>query len=78
MWALFTGGLLAGIRKLIGPRSWRLGHSLAAIVMIAGTVIHTWLIQGAMEDLTKAGLCVIVLAAGARALQQRKVWRLLR
>ncbi|QCO54432.1 ferric reductase [Pseudorhodobacter turbinis] len=78
MWAVFTGGLLAGIRKRIGPRSWRLGHSLAAIVMITGTVIHTWRIQGAMEDLTKAGLCVIVLAAGAWALQQRRVWRLLR
>lgn len=78
MWAVFVGALLAALRKRIGLRLWRIGHSVAVVLMMIGTVVHTWLIQGAMEDTSKAVLCVIVLGTGAWALRQRRVWRLLR
>jgi predicted ferric reductase len=78
MWAVFVAALLAAVRKRIGLRIWRLGHSVAVFVIITGTVVHAWLIQGAMEDFTKGGLCLMVLGAGAYVLGQRRAWRMLR
>lgn len=78
MWAVFAAALLAVVRKRIGLRLWRLGHSLAVVVVVTGTVVHAWLIEGAMESVTKGVLCVMVLAAAAWALRQRKAWRVLR
>ena len=78
MWAVFASALLAAMRRKIGPRSWRLAHSAAAAVIVTGTVVHAWLVQGAMENLTKGVLCLLVLGAGAWALRKRRVWRLLR
>lgn len=78
MWAVFISGLLAAFRRRITLRIWRLVHSVAVILIVIGTVVHTWRIEGAMEDITKAVLCIMVLAAGAWALHKRKPWRLLR
>ncbi|WP_170332136.1 ferric reductase-like transmembrane domain-containing protein [Ruegeria arenilitoris] len=78
MWTLFATAILAAVRKQLGLRIWRLGHSVAAVVIVTGTVVHAWLIQGAMENVTKGALCVIVLGAGAWALCRRRVWRMLR
>lgn len=78
MWALFATSLLAAVRKHLGLRVWRLGHSVAAGVVVTGTVVHAWLIQGTMEDLTKGALCLFVLGAGLLALRRRRVWRMFR
>ncbi|MBI6630789.1 ferric reductase-like transmembrane domain-containing protein [Pontibaca salina] len=78
MWAVFATAILAAVRKRLGLRIWRLGHSVAAIVIVTGTVVHAWLIQGAMEDVTKGALCLLVLGAGTWALRRRQVWRMLR
>lgn len=78
MWAVFAAALLAAMRKRIGLRIWRLGHSLAVGITVTGTVVHAWLIQGAMGTFTKATLCLLVLAAGVWALRQRRAWRILR
>jgi hypothetical protein len=78
MWAVFFGAFLAAMRGRIGLRIWRLGHSGAAVVIVTGTVVHAWLIQGAMETFTKGFLCLLVLGAGALALRQRRVWRMFR
>ncbi|MBW3097957.1 ferric reductase-like transmembrane domain-containing protein [Pseudohoeflea coraliihabitans] len=78
MWGVFAAALLAAVRRKIGPRFWRLGHSVAVVIIVAGTVVHTWLIDGTMEVVTKAALCLLVLAATAYALRKRRVWRLLR
>lgn len=78
MWALFATSLLAAFRERLGFRIWRLGHSVAAVVIVTGTVGHAWLIQGVMEDVTKGALCLLVLGAGAWALRRRRVWRMLR
>lgn len=78
MWAVFAAALLAAMRKRIGLRLWRVGHSIAVAVVIIGTVVHAWLIEAAMEDVTKAALCLMVLGVGAFALCQRRAWRMLR
>ncbi|SMC99032.1 ferric reductase-like transmembrane domain-containing protein [Primorskyibacter flagellatus] len=78
MWALFATAILAAARKRLGLRIWRLGHSAAAIVIVTGTVVHAWLIQGTMEYVTKGALCLLVLGAGAWTLRRRRVWRMLR
>jgi hypothetical protein len=78
MWALFATAILATARKRLGLRIWRLGHSVAAVVIVTGSVVHAWLVQGAMEDVTKGALCLFVLGAGAWVLRRRRVWRILR
>ncbi len=78
MWAVFGAALLAGLRTRLSLRVWRLGHSVAVIVIVTGTVVHAWLVQGAMGTATKAALCVLVLGAAAWALRKRRVWRILR
>lgn len=76
-WALFIAAFLAAVRKRIGLRNWRLGHSIAVVAIVIGTVVHAWLIQGTMEVYTKRALCLMVLCVGAFALWKRRVWRLL-
>jgi len=36
---------------------------LLAVVIVVGTVVHGLLIEGAMETVSKAALCALVLAA---------------
>lgn len=78
MWAVFVAALLAVCRKRIGLRIWRVGHSVAVAVVITGTVVHAWLIEGAMGTVTKGVLCLMVLGAGSWVLRQRRAWRMLR
>jgi predicted ferric reductase len=68
MWAIFAVAVLAALRRRLGlrPRTWRIAHVLLAIVIVAGTVLHAILIEGAMEMVTKAALCALVLAAVAK------------
>jgi predicted ferric reductase len=77
MWAIFSVALLAALRRRLGlrPRTWRIAHSLLAIVIVVGTVIHGLLIEGAMETATKAALCALVLAATTKLMADLWVWR---
>ena len=77
MWALCAAALLAAARHKIGPRIWRLGHSLLVVMVIVGSIVHAWMIEGTMETTTKAGLCILVICATVWALRRRRVWRLL-
>ena len=65
MWAVFATALLAALRRplRLGWRRWRFGHTALALVIVAGTAIHALLVEGTMEPLSKAALCLIVLAA---------------
>lgn len=78
MWAVFAAGAIALLRKRLGLRMWRLGHSIAVATTVIATVGHAWLIQGTMETLTKAALCLFAVGACLWVLRQRRVWRLLR
>jgi predicted ferric reductase len=77
MWAIFAVALLAVLRRRLGlrPRTWRLAHMLLAIVIVVGSVVHGILIEGAMETVSKAVLCALVLAATIKVMADLRVWR---
>jgi predicted ferric reductase len=76
MWAIFAVALLANFRRRLGPRTWRIAHTLLAIVIVAGSVVHGILIEGTMETVSKAVLCALVLAATIKVMADLRVWRL--
>ena len=67
MWATFAAATLAALRRRLplGPLAWRRAHTALAVIVVAGTVIHALLIEGAMGTVSKAALCAAVLAATA-------------
>lgn len=77
MWAIFAVALLAAFRRRLGlrPQTWRTAHMLLAIVIVAGSVVHGLLIEGAMETVSKAVLCALVLAAAIKVMVDLRVWR---
>jgi predicted ferric reductase len=68
MWAILAVALLAIFRRRLGLRTWRVAHMLLAIVIVAGSVVHALLIEGTMETISKAALCVLVVAAAIKGL----------
>jgi predicted ferric reductase len=76
MWAIFTVALLAALRRRLGPRTWRIAHTLLAIFIVAGSVLHGVLIEGTMETVSKTALCALVLAATIKVMADLRVWRL--
>ncbi len=58
MWAIFAVALLAVLRRRLGlpPRTWRLAHMLLAVVIVAGSVVHSMLIEGTMADMLEVGM----------------------
>ena len=77
MWAIFAVALLASLRRRLGlrPRTWRIVHSLLAIVIVAGSVAHAVLIEGTMETVSKVALCALVLGAATKVLGDLWLWR---
>ena len=43
-------------------------------MIVVGTVVHGLLIEGAMETVSKAALCALVLAATAKVMAELRVW----
>jgi predicted ferric reductase len=68
MWAIFTVALLAAFRRRLGLRTWRIAHMVLAAVIVVGTVLHGMLIEGAMETVSKAALCALVLGAAIKVM----------
>jgi len=77
MWAIFAVALLAALRRRLGLRlrTWRIAHTLLAIVIVVGSVAHAILIEGAMETISKVGLCALVLGAATKVMVDLRVWR---
>ena len=75
MWAIFAVAVLAAFRRRLRPRTWRIAHTLLAIVIVVGSVAHGILIEGAMETVSKAALCALVLAATIKVMADLRVWR---
>jgi predicted ferric reductase len=75
MWIIFAVALLAALRRRLGlqPRTWRIVHLSLAIVIVVATVFHALLIEGAMEMISKAALCALVLAAVGKLVAD--LWR---
>jgi len=70
MWAVFATAFLAALRRRPRPvpRTWRRAHTALAVVIVIGSVVHALLIEGTMERLSKAVLCLLVVAATAKTL----------
>lgn len=64
MWAVFAAALLAALRRRLRlrPMVWRLLHRAFAVVIVLGSVVHAILIEGTMEPVSKAVLCLLLLA----------------
>jgi predicted ferric reductase len=77
MWAIFAVALLAALRRRLGmgPRAWRIVHMVLAVIIVAGGVVHAMLVDGAMETISKAALCALVLGATIRVMAGLQVWR---
>ena len=76
MWAVFAAALLAAVRRRLRlqPRIWRRVHTALAAVVVVGSAIHALLIEGTMETMSKAALCMLVLSATVKALADLRVW----
>jgi uncharacterized membrane protein YhaH (DUF805 family) len=75
MWAIFAVALLVALRRRLRPRTWRVAHTILAIVIVTGTVVHGILVEGAMETVTKAALCALVIAATMKVMVDLWLWR---
>ncbi len=77
MWAIFAVALLAALRRRLGLRlrTWRITHLLLAMVIVVGSVVHSTLIEGTMETVSKAALCALVLAATMMVVADLRRWR---
>jgi predicted ferric reductase len=76
MWAIFAAALMAALRRSLHlrPRTWRRAHTLLAIVIVVGSVVHAVLIEGTMETVSKAALCALVVAATVKVMSDLRVW----
>jgi predicted ferric reductase len=68
MWAIFAVALLAALRRRLRLRTWRIAHLSLAVGIVVGSVVHGLLIEGTMETMSKAALCVLVLAAAIKVM----------
>jgi Ferric reductase like transmembrane component len=68
MWAIFAVAVLAAFRRRLGLRTWRIAHMVLAAVIVVGSVVHGMLIEGTMETVSKAALCVLVLGAAIKVM----------
>ncbi len=76
MWAVFAVALLAALRRRLRLRlrTWRIAHSILAVVIVVGSVVHGLLIEGTMETVSKAALCALILAATVKVMADLRVW----
>ncbi|MGZ2257184.1 ferric reductase-like transmembrane domain-containing protein [Roseobacter sp. A03A-229] len=70
MWAIFAAAGLAALRRRLRlrPTTWRAAHSTLAVAVVATGVLHTLLIEGTMEPVSKFALCALVVGALSGAL----------
>ena len=76
MWATFAAALLAAFRRRLRlrPRTWRIGHTFLAVIIVVGTIAHALLIEGTMETISKVALCALALAATMKVVANLRVW----
>jgi predicted ferric reductase len=70
MWAIFAVALLALLRRRLRLRTWRIAHMSLAAIIVAATVVHGMLVEGAMETISKAMLCALVIAAAIKVMAE--------
>jgi predicted ferric reductase len=77
MWALVFAAALAAFRKTLRlrPQLWRLAHSMAATLVVGGSVAHALLIEGTMGQASKLMICAVLVIALALTLLRLRPWR---
>ena len=75
MWLLFAAAGFASARRHIRIRCWRMGHATCVSLGVVTAVVHAMLIEGTMGMWSKAALCLLVLAATAKAMADLRIWR---
>jgi Ferric reductase like transmembrane component len=77
MWATFATAMFASLRRRlrVRQRTWRIGHTGLAVIIVGGTVVHAILIEGTMEPVSKAVLCALILLATLKIVADRLDWR---
>lgn len=74
MWAVFSVALLASFRHRLRLRTWRIVHTCLVVVIVLGSTVHAFLIEGTMETISKVALCVLVIAATIKVIADLRVW----
>ena len=76
MWATFSAALFAALRRRlrVRPRTWRIGHTFLAAIIVVGTLVHTLLIDGTMETVSKVALCALALVATMKVIADLRGW----
>lgn len=74
MWAVFISAAIVTIRRRIRFKiaTWQRLHRCLAVVIVVGSVVHAYLIEGAMETWSKWALCLAVIVATLVTLIMRK------
>lgn len=72
MWAVFAAALLAIFRRRLRPMIWRRFHVTVAMVIVVGSVVHAMQVEGTMGTVSKAALCVLVLAAAVKIMLDQR------
>lgn len=74
MWAIFASALLAVLRRRLSPRTWRISHIVLAAMIVAGSIVHSLLIEGTMETASKVTLCGLVLVVTVKVFASQRLW----
>ena len=74
MWAVFASALVAAFRRRFHLHAWRITHTVLAVVIVVGSIVHALLIEGTMETVSKAVLCGLVFAATVKAIAGLRGW----
>ena len=75
MWAIVAVALLAAFRRRLGLRTWRAAHMSLAVVIVVGSVVHSMLVEGTMETISKAALCAVVVVVAIKVMVDQWVVR---
>lgn len=79
MWATFSAALLAAFRRRlrISTQVWRVGHTMLAVVIVVGSVVHALLVEGTMGQVSKVAFCGLVLVSLTKVVMDMRAWSLL-
>jgi DMSO/TMAO reductase YedYZ heme-binding membrane subunit len=68
--------LVAVLRRRLRwrPKTWQKIHSTLALGVVMGGAAHAFLIEGTMEPVTKAILCVAAVVVTLKAIRDLRIW----
>lgn len=76
LWAVLGAAGLALLRRRLGwhTRTWRRAHMILAGLTVLATALHAVQIEGTMEPISRAVLCVAALGATLWAMHILRLW----